>query len=686
MLRKLVRYVLYAVAGVLLLALVGGFIAVWPLYLLPTTSVAIERKAPLPPARRPTFEAGVAVRDITPPVGLPKFGYSALAADSDGFRTRLRTRAFCLKPAEGEPAVILQADLGASSLLLHHRVAELVAPRTDVAAHNLMIVATHTHSGPAQYLESDFYNAFGGNRPGFDPRMLEFLATRMADAVIEACTQRREARIGSGQASVWGLTRNRSLAAWLENANIADKRATPERELEAVNPQLTLVRVDLKADDGRWYPAGAFSTFSIHGTGIPAFRGPWHADVWAAFEQEVEAAIRRHYRSPWPVAHAAFEATHGDNNPAWREGLRGDDETARIGNALAGTALQIFTALEGHMRSDVQVNSAMRELDLLALDASRRAPLCERAIVGAAVAGAANGDEVWPIGYLPFLQEDWPRRFFTKGCQAEKQWMLSFLQPLGLPADRLPHRAALQVLRVNELVLVGLPWEITLESGNRIALDVTQALRERGINARTVVASHANGYFGYATTREEYRRQFYEGGHTLYGPGTTDFLARESALLVGELVTRGNFADMPEHWQFNLATRSYWPEGPDPAGTREILETPVFVPGDGLAEPHWRLVYRDAGRAALDLHEPLLAIEARRGADGPWLPLLERGEPVDDRHSLNLQLRWLADEPDGMARYELRWHHPPVAPGLQFRFRVAARGALPDWQSPAFPP
>src|SRR5690606_25500928 len=99
---------------------------------------------------------------------------------------------------------------------------------------------------------------------------------------IEACTQRREARIGSGQASVWGLTRNRSLAAWLENANIADKRATPERELEAVNPQLTLVRVDLKADDGRWYPAGAFSSFSIHGTGIPAFRGPWHADVWAA--------------------------------------------------------------------------------------------------------------------------------------------------------------------------------------------------------------------------------------------------------------------------------------------------------------------------------------------------------------------------------------------------------------------
>ena len=71
------------------------------------------------------------------------------------------------------------------------------------------------------------------------------------------------------------------------------------------------------------------------------------------------------------------------------------------------------------------------------------------------------------MSYLPFLAENWPRRFFTDNCQGVKQWMLSKLQLL-LPAERFPHQALFQIVRINQLVLVPLPWEITLESGNRI--------------------------------------------------------------------------------------------------------------------------------------------------------------------------------------------------------------------------
>ena len=62
-----------------------------------------------------------------------------------------------------------------------------------------------------------------------------------------------------------------------------------------------------------------------------------------------------------------------------------------------------------------------------------------------------------------------------RSCQAEKQWALSKLQLL-MSADTFPHRALLQVLRVNDLVLVPLPWEITLESGNRIRGEVLDTL------------------------------------------------------------------------------------------------------------------------------------------------------------------------------------------------------------------
>jgi len=684
MFRRLRRWLLVLVVAIPAAFLLAGAITTWSFWLLPTTRVEIARVAPQPAAHRPTLEAGVAVRDITPAIGLPKFGYSALASDADGFRTRLFARAFCLKPPRGLPVAIVQADLGASSLLLQRRVAELVAPHTDLPVQNLAIFATHTHSGPAGFLESDFYNALGGNRAGFDPALYDFLATRMASAVTEACSQRRPARIGIGQSSVWGLTRNRSLGAWLENSNVSDKMPGEERALQAVNPVLTMIRIDLRADDGRYLPAGAITTFSIHGTGIPAFRGPYHADVWAAFEQEIEWAIHARHQTPWPIAHATFEATHGDNNPHWREGRRGDEETMRIGKELANVAARVFNALDGKLGDQLPVQGGMREIDLLTAPAAERFPLCERPVMGTAAAGAANGDEIFPIGWLPYFREDWPRTHFTGGCHAEKQWLFSKAQLLVMPANRFPYRANIQVLRIGDVALVALPWEITTEAGNRIAERTAVAFRDAGTTARVVVASHANGYFGYATTPEEYSRQYYEGGHTLYGPGTTEFLARQSARLASELVTQETVADLPDRWEFPLVTRSHWPEPVKPAGSRELLSGPVFVAGDHNVEPYWSVVYRDVAPGSMQLDQPLLSIEALRHPDA-WVPLANNGRPVNDRWQHDLQLRWLGDDGDGMARYELRWNNPPASPNFRFRFHVQPRAGLPAWQSPPFP-
>ena len=67
-----------------------------------------------------------------------------------------------------------------------------------------------------------------------------------------------------------------------------------------------------------------------------------------AFEQEIEWAIRAKFNPPWPVAHATFEATHGDNNPNWRDGWRGDDETNRIGTQLADLSART-QALRGYL-------------------------------------------------------------------------------------------------------------------------------------------------------------------------------------------------------------------------------------------------------------------------------------------------------------------------------------------------
>ena len=110
--KKFLKRIVYGMVLVLLLALAGGLVSVWPFLMFPVTDIRIQRSAPLPVLDSATLLAGVAERDITPPVGIPKMGYSAWAREADGFRNRLKARAFYLKPKQGEPVVVLQAGYG----------------------------------------------------------------------------------------------------------------------------------------------------------------------------------------------------------------------------------------------------------------------------------------------------------------------------------------------------------------------------------------------------------------------------------------------------------------------------------------------------------------------------------------------------------------------------------------------
>ena len=92
---------------------------------------------------------------------------------------------------------------------------------------------------------------------------------------------------------------------------------------------------------------------------------------------------------------------------------------------------------------------------------------------------------------------------------------------IGAHADQ--HRASW--LRIADALLVGLPFEITVESGRRMARAVHAELGDASPIDDVVICSLVNEYWGYVATEEEYGRQFYEGGHTLYGPATQAFLA-----------------------------------------------------------------------------------------------------------------------------------------------------------------
>lgn len=666
----------------LLVACGAAAFVMWPFVMYPQTVLEIERREPLPSSHQDTLLAGVAERDITPPVGIPKMGYSAWARHGDGFRNRLKARAFYLKGVEGLPLMVIQADLPASSLVLQRAVAQRVAAHTDIPVQSLSIHATHTHSGPGQFMDSDFYNAFGSNSPGFDPQLFDFLVQQISEAVIAAYDSRRPARVAVGSIEIWGATKNRSIGAYVRNHNVLDKRTDEAAALRAVNPLITLVRIDAQTDEGDFKPLGAFSTFAVHGTGIPPFTHPYHGDVWAFFERELEWNIARHYQTPWKPVHGPFEANHADNNPNYRPGLRGDIETRRIGLALAERAWQLFRQLDDQLSAEVGLNVAMREIDLLQRPAQAEPALCERAIAGTALVGAAKGDEVFPISYLPPFQAGWPGS--GTDCQGAKRWMLGPLQAWGLAPERFPYRLNISALQIGALVLVGLPFEITLEAGNRIAAAVQAVWPQEQGEPHIVISSHTNGFFGYSTTPEEYGDQWYEGGHTLYGPNTTPFLAHESAALVQAMLAQPGYADLPARSTFALASRSYFPPLQEVNGQPQELQAPQFVAAAANQEPHWEWQVLAVAPGRLRLHEPLLAVETSRDG-GHYAPLRdERGVPVDDQ-GYDLQILHESDSDNGMARYRVRWYNPVIArPGQWFRLRMEPRAGHGVLLSSAF--
>lgn len=663
----------------MLAAAVGGLVVTaWPFLTYPTTEVSVRTEPPLDAENIDAPVAGMASVDITPPIGVPKFGYSSWAKTANGFRTRLKARAFYLHAPDNTPMAIVQLDLGAGSRLLQAEVAERIAADTDVPAHAVSLLSTHTHSGPGQFLSSDFYNVFGSNRPGFAPEVFDFLAQRIARAVIEARANRREARFATGQTRIRGLTRNRAVEAWARNEAIPEDEVTEAMRYRAINPELTLLRIDQRTDEGNFRPAGALSFFSIHGTAIPAFTRPYHADVWAWLARGLEHHIRRAYDTPFDPVHGTAQATHGDNTPAWRPGERGQRAARRIGQELGEAAVELFASLDGRLSDELTTAVATRQTDLLERPGNQGQGLCARALVGAAVVGGARGDEVFPISYLPWLEEGWPRQIFTGGCQGSKQWMLSKLQLL-LPKQDMPHEAVFQILRINDLVLAPVPWEVTFESGNRMRAGIRAQLPDER-DWLVEISSVANGYFGYATTAEEYSAQHYEGAHNLYGPGTTEFLTRFSARLTEDLFRTGEVDDLPDETRARLLRHDYWPDPGPRLDARQLIQPPAFHAATRDHQAYWSMRYQGVDPARLELHRPLLRIE-RRTEDG-WSVLRHQGRAVDDQGT-RLQIKVLERDGTG-AVYEVRWYQPVFYAHGDRRFHIAPRAGTAALTSPAF--
>ncbi len=650
-------------------------------------SITIENRAPLHAKDVASFMAGGARADITPPPGLPMAGHSRGGGFSKGVRTRLYARVFYLKPKSGRPVALVQTDLLSGSRILHHRVAEIVAPKTDIEAGGLVIAGTHTHSAPGNYFGDAFYDRMASHVPGFQKRLFEFLSERIAGAVIEAYEKRAPARIATGSINIEGVNRNRSLNAYRHNVDF--KGCEPSAR-EAVNPVLHMIRVDCLSKSGTYLPIGAFSNFSMHPNLTNGDTGMlYNGDVTAYAERELERNIRRRYPEARDSLHAIANYTNGDITFDYhaKEKL-GYPAMRRIGIMIAEKAEKLFVSLGEKMTEETVVRYRAMEVDVYEEGSLDGESLCEKPAAGQAALAGASDRPYRLLNWIPGFAPGWPKRFRTKTCQGTKRIMGGSLQHCVFPLDEYPHILFLQAIQIHDAVLLPIPFEATTMAGRRIA----ERSRSASMNARLdslrshVVMSTANGYWGYCATPEEYLLQYYEGGQTIYGPGTMGFLAAHLARLVAAL-PGGSGGNLPCRWSFNVKVRKdYFPEsrGVPMRGVRTVLSGPEQrSTGRKEDEVCWKFQWRDLPPALIKLHRTLVAIE--ESDDGSsWRALAVDGVAVDDGGYAIAVICTKPKTKEGMAIYEARWYNPSMIEGRWYRFKVFPREGQEMLNSPPF--
>lgn len=617
------------------------------------------RPVPVPTPGRSL--AGVAVADITPPPGMPKAGYSANAHSGQGILTRLKARAFFFSAENGQHLAIVQLDLLGGSLLAHQRVLELVGDELGLAASGLMLGATHTHAGPGQYVSSEFYNQHASNRGGFDPDYLEFLSQQIATALRQAHQSRQPARVATGTLAVWGLTRNRSLLPHVHNPRPRVRSQAGHAPLYAIDPRLSMLLVETDPEAGPPQVLGALLTFAMHATGISQSNDEYHGDIWGYLCRSAQQAFAQQHPGHAPIVVGCMEGTHGDVAPAIAVGAANVREARRVGEALAARALQLIGQLRGQGQ---RLHSLPQALHIL--DVQQQSDLPDPAIGLTLLAGATENHTPVIHRLPPFRAGS---RLSIRALQGEHGHKLTLgpraVRNFFFPRQVFPHLLPLQVLKIGDWVLAGLPFELTLGAGQCLEQAVRDGLG--GYRGVVSVSSVANDYWGYCTTPEEYACQFYEGGHTLYGAGTLPRVAGWLQALAGQL------AGGPVQWQaqpgplrFRLTARRYFPRAQPAHGQARILRQPEYQLPQGWEEGFWQVTWLDVNPALIHWHQPLVWVECSDDRGQHW-------QRLTDDEGAHLRLRYLGQRPQGMAAYRACWLDPEFAGVRQYRFGIASR-------------
>ena len=522
------------------------------------------------------LKIGCARTDITVfEPGMGMLGWAYRHNVSRGVAMPLNARAFVLEnPADGVRVALVVAEICFITQALRQAVvAELEQrPELGLSDERILLSATHTHSSPAGYSHTVFYNASG---PGFSEKVFRTLVRGIVSAIEQAAAALVPGRVRLQAGSIpvsEPVAFNRATHAYEANRDVG-ARTGQALSPTAIDREMTVLRFDDKA--GR--PLGMISWFGVHGTSIHRENLLLHPDNKGMAAAWFERFAAEHLDAPSFVA-AFAQSPCGDVTPnrnySRARGLtigecEDDFESARRnGEIQARFAKVLFESAPPGKGRQPRLDGALLSADFAGLpvapafadgQAGRRtspAVVGLRMIFGTSegpglpyvfapaieAAGRASGRLLALLGgvgadgqapKLPLMELGLGTKGRILGCVPMDRTLPipSSVDPTAAFLNRIlgsgavdarpwaPQILPAQVLIIGDFAIAAVPGELTTVAGRRLRAGLIGRLGARGVR-HVVSMPYSNTYSGYITTPEEYEMQGYEGGHTLFGRWT----------------------------------------------------------------------------------------------------------------------------------------------------------------------
>jgi hypothetical protein len=439
------------------------------------------------------LRVGAAGMAITPPVGTPMAGYYFERA-AEGVHDDLHAKALVLDQG-GTRAALVSLDLISTPFGLVQAAREEIERATKVPARNVMISATHAHTGPVLAGRGLRDDALGAGND-LVRRYTAGLPAKIAEAVrrAEAALTPATVKATKGEERSLAFNRRFHMADGTVGWNPGKLNPGIIKPAGPIDPEVAVVLFE--SGSAARKPLATYVNYAVHLDNIGGLK--ISADMPGTLYSLLGLV-----KGPEMVTVYTTGCCGDINhiNVRWAEPQHGFENAARMGIILAGAVLEAWPALEAVSPGPLRVKSQVVPLPL---------PRISPADVDAARQIAARHRD---------SKSKQPA--FLETVQAYK--VLDVAARHGRPTE-----VEVQVIALgSDLAWVSLPGEIFVELG--------LAIKQDSPFRHTIIAELANGSIGYIPTRRAYTQGNYEVVSARCAEGSGELLVDTAIHLLKEL-------------------------------------------------------------------------------------------------------------------------------------------------------